>query len=122
MGEGKGTRSIEHDDVQSANDGGDVSNVDADCNFDPDIDVDGYGYPTIFGSILMSQVAVDEDGYPTIFGSILTGDDEFALPNIQAEPDIQAMECDEDLPDIQAINPNVRARKVEVNGVAKAMQ
>ena len=58
MGEGKGTRSTEHDDVQSANDGGDVSNVDADCKLDPDIAVDECGFPTIFGSILMSQVAV----------------------------------------------------------------
>ena len=84
MGEGKGTMGDSANDVQSANDGGDVSNVDADCKFDPDIEVDEYGYPTIFGSILMSQVAVDDDGYPTIFGSILKGGDEFDLPDIQA--------------------------------------
>ena len=114
MGESKGTRSIEHDDVQDANDGGDVSNVDVDCKVDPDIAVDECGYPTIFGSILMSQVAVDEDGYPTIFGSILKGDGEFEGVNVDS------MECDEGLPSIQPINPNVRARKLEVNGVAKA--
>ena len=114
MGEGKGTRSTEHDDVQSANDGGDVSNVDADCKLDPDIAVDECGYPTIFGSILMSQVAVGEDRYPTIFGSILKGDGELEDVNVDS------MECDEGLPCIQPINPNVRARKLEVNGVAKA--
>ena len=114
MGEGKGTRSIEHDDVQSANDGGDVSNVDADCKLDPDIAVDECGYPTTFRSILMNQVAVDEDGYPTIFGSILKGDGEFEGVNVDS------MECDEGLPSIQPINPNVRARKLEVNGIAKA--
>ena len=112
--EGKGTRSTEHDDVQSANDGGDVSNVDADCKLDPAIAVDECGYPTIFDSILMSQVAVDEDGYPTIFGSILKGDGEFEDVNVDS------MECDEDLLSIQPINPNVRARKLEVNGVPKA--
>ena len=115
-GKGKGTRSIEHDDVQSANDGGDVSNVDADCKLDPDIAVDECGYPTLFGSILMSQVAVDEDGYPTIFGSILKGDGEVEGVHVDS------MECDEALPSIQPINPNVRARKLEVNGVAKAKQ
>ena len=114
MGEGKGTRSIEHDDVQSANDGGDVSNVDADCKLDPDIAEDECGYPTIFGSILMNQVAVDEDGWPTIFGSILNGDGEFEGVNVDS------MECDEDLPSIQLINPNVRSRKLEVKRVAKA--
>ena len=46
MGEGK--RSTEHDDVQSANDGGDVSNVVADCKLEPDIAADEDG-----------QVAVD---------------------------------------------------------------
>ena len=115
-GKGKGTRSIEHDDVQSANDGGDVSNVDADCKLDPDIAVDECGYPTLFGSILMSQVAVDEDGYPTIFGSILKGDGEVEGVHVDS------MECDEALPSIQPTNPNVRARKLEVNGVAKAKQ
>ena len=70
--------------------------------------------PTIFGSILMNQVAVDEDGYPTIFGSILKGDCEFEDVNVDS------MECDEELPNIQPINPNVRSRKLEVNGVAKA--
>ena len=114
MGEGKGTLSTEDDDVQSANDGGDVSNVDADCKLDPDIAVDECGYPTIIGSILMSQVAVDEDGYPTIFGSIFKGDGEFEDVNVDS------MECDEGLPYIQPINPNVRARKLEVNGVATA--
>ena len=114
MGECKGTRSIEHDDVQSANDGGDVSNVDDDCKLDPDIVVDECGYPTIFGSILMSQVAVGEDGYPTIFGSILKGDGEFEGVNVDS------MDCDEGLPSIRPINPNVRARKLEVNKVAKA--
>ena len=114
MGEGKGTRSIEHDDVQSANDGGDVSNVDADCKLDPDIAVDECGFPTIFGSILMSQVAVDEDGWPTIFGSILNGDGEFEGVNVDS------MECDQGLPSIQPINPNVRARKLEVHAAAKA--
>ena len=88
--------------------------MDADCKLDPDIAVDECGYPTIFGSILMSQVAVDEDGYPTIFGSILKGDGEFEGVNVDS------MECDEGLPSIQPINPNVRARKLEVNGVAKA--
>ena len=68
--------------------------------------------PTIFGSILMSQVAVDEDGYPTIFVSILSGEVEGV--------DVDSMECDEGLPNIQPINPNVRARKLEVNDVAKA--
>ena len=114
MGEGKGTRSIEHDDVQSANDGGDVSNVDADCKLDPDIAVDECGFPTIFGSILMSQVAVDEDGWPTIFGSILNGDGEFEGVNVDS------MECDQGLPSIQRINPNVRSRKLEVIAAAKA--
>ena len=70
--------------------------------------------PTIFGSILKSQVAVDEDGWPTIFESILNGDGEFEGVNVDS------MECDEGLPSIQPINPNVRARKLEVNGVAKA--
>ena len=104
--------------VQKATDGG--------CKFDVDVEVDDDGYPTIFESILKDAVDVDEDGYPTIFGSILNGDDEFALPDIQAinedEPDIQAVECDHDLPEIQAINPNVRARKVAVKGVAKLLQ
>lgn len=117
-GEGKGTMGDSANGVQKATDGG--------CKFDVDVEVDDDGYPTIFESILKDAVDVDEDGYPTIFGSILNGDDEFALPDIQAinedEPDIQAMECDHDLPEIQAINPNVRARKVAVNGVAKLLQ
>ena len=121
MGQGKGTRSIEHDDVQSANDGGDVSNVDADCKLDPDIAVDECGYPTMFGSILMSQVAVDEDGYPTIFGSIIKGDGEFegVIVDSMECDGVQALD-DESLQSIQPINPNVRSRKLEVNGVAKA--
>ena len=98
----------------SANDGGDVSNVDADCKLDPDIAVDECGFPTIFGSILMNQVAVDEDGWPTIFGSILNGDGEFEGMNVDS------MENDEEWPSIQPINPNVRARKLEVNAAAKA--
>ena len=61
----------------------------------------------------MSQVPVGEDGYPTIFGSILRGDGEFEDVNVDS------MECDEGLPRIQPINPNVRARKLEVNGGAK---
>ena len=48
------------------------------------------------------------------------------MSDIQAisedEPDTQAMECDEELRGIKAINPNVRSRKLEVNEVAKAKQ
>ena len=59
---------------------------------------------------------MDEDGYPTIFGSILKGDGEVEGVHVDS------MECDEALPSIQPLNPNVRARKLEVNGVAKAKQ
>ena len=57
---------------------------------------------------------MDEDGYQTIFGSIPKGDGEFEDVNVDS------MECDEGVLSIQPINPNVRARKLEVNGVAKA--
>ena len=115
MDAGRRTRITEHDDVQSANDG---PNVDVDCKLDTEVDVDECGYPTIFGSILMNQIALDKDGFPTIFGSILKGGDESG--GVVVEMEDAAMECDEDLPGIKPINPNVRARKLEVNGVAKA--
>ena len=117
MDAGRRTRITEHDDVQSANDG---PNVDVDCKLDTEVDEDEWGYPTIFGSILMNQIALDKDGFPTIFGSILKGGDESG--GVVVEMEDAAMECDEDLPGIKPINPNVRARKLEVKGVAKAKQ
>ena len=57
---------------------------------------------------------MDENGWPTIFGSIINGDGEFDGVNVDS------MECDQGLPSLQPINPNVRARKLEVIAAAKA--
>ena len=124
MGKGKGvpTRSMEHEHVQSAIDDGDVQTgdvpdaidaegvpkVSGDCPLDPEVAVDKDGYPTIFGDIIMGEVAVDDNGYPTIFGDILMGEGK------------EAMQEDDSLPSIRPINPNGRARKLQVQGVAKA--
>ena len=86
-----------------------VPQVSGDCHHDQEISVDENGYPTIFGSILSAEVAVDEDGYPIIFGAIIAGGNE-------------AMQDDDSLPSIKPINPNGRARKLEVNAAAKALQ
>lgn len=56
------------------------------------------------------EVDVDEEGFPTSVGNILR-DQSNPLDGPAA-----------DLPAIMPTNPNVRARKLEVNGVAKAKQ
>jgi hypothetical protein len=57
----------------------------------------------------MSEAAVDEDGYPTIFVDIIMAEGK------------EAMRDDDSFPNIKPINPNVRARKLEVNAAAQAL-
>ena len=115
MGEGKGDPTMSQQlDVPDAIDAevGDCSldpEVSGDCPLDPEVGVDEDGYPTIFGDIIMSEAAVDEDGYPTIFVDIIMAEGK------------EAMQDDDRFPSIKPINPNVRARKLEVNAAAQAL-
>ena len=111
MGQGKGhpTMSQLMGHVPDAIAAEGIPQVSGDCHHDQEISVDENGYPTIFGSILSAEVAVDEDGYPIFFGAIIAGGNE-------------AMQDDDSLPSIKPINPNGRARKLEVNAAAKALQ
>ena len=90
---------------------------------DPEVVLDEHGWPTLFGDIIMSEVPVDEYGYPTIFGDIIEGmeamQDDDSLPSMAEGK--EAMQDDDSLPSIKPINPNVRARKLEVNAAAKAL-
>ena len=103
------------------------------------VPVDSEGYPTIFGELLLMEdgVAVDEEGYPTIFGELLEGmqalqEDEVASGSAAGAaaaaaaagavaPSVVAAAgaAEDTLPDIRPINPNVRARKLQVNAAAK---
>ena len=62
-------------------------------------------------------VSVDDQGWPTIFGNFLHVD-------AKEEPTKQheRHHDNEHMPAIRPINPNVRARKLHNNGVAKARQ
>ena len=116
MGEGKGDTTMsqlvcQQWDVPDAMDDEGVPKVSGDGPLDPEVGVDEDGYPTIFGDIMMSEVALDEDGFPTIFSHIIMGESK----------ECEDVQDDEMLPDIRPINPNVRARKLEVNAAAKAM-
>jgi hypothetical protein len=106
---------------------------------DPEVVLNEHGWPTLFGDIIMSEVPVDEYGYPTIFGDIIEGlesmqdddslasmtegkaamQDDDSLPSMAEGKD--AMQDDDSLPSIKPINPNVRARKLEVNAAAKTL-
>ena len=112
-------------DVPNAIDAEWVPKVSGDCPLDPEVDVGEDGYPAIFGDIIMSEVAVDEDGYPTIFGDIITAEGKEAMQDDDSLPSMaegkEAMQDDDSLPSIKPINPNVRARKLEVNAAAKAL-
>ena len=106
---------------------------------DPEVVLDEHGWPTLFGDIIMSEVPVDEYGYPTIFGDIIEGmeamQDDDSLPSMAEGKEAmqdddslpsmaegkEAMQDDDSLPSIKPINPNVRARKLEVNAAAKAL-
>jgi len=106
---------------------------------DPEVVLDEHGWPTLFGDIIMSEVHVDEYGYPTIFGDIIEGmeamQDDDSLPSMAEGKEAmqdddslpsmaegkEAMQDDDSLPSIKPINPNVRARKLEVNAAAKAL-
>jgi hypothetical protein len=107
--------------------------------------VDDEGYPTIFGELIEGMqalqedgVAVDDEGYPTIFGELLEGmqalqEDEVASGSAAGAaaaaaagavaPSVVAAAgaAEDTLPDIRPINPNVRARKLQVNAAAKQM-
>ena len=115
MGEGNGDPTMSQQlDVPDAIDAevGDCSldpEVSGDCPLDPEVGVDEDGYPTIFGDILMSEAAVDEDGYPTIFVDIIKAEGK------------ESMQDDDSFPSIKPINPNGRARKLEVNAAAQAL-
>ena len=107
---------------------------------DPEVGADEHGWPTLFGDIIMSEVPVDEYGYPTIFGDIIKGmeamQDDDSLPSMAEGKEAmqdddslpsmaegkEAMPDDDSLPSIKPINPNVRARKLEVNAAAKALE
>jgi precorrin-4 methylase len=105
--------------------------------------VDDEGYPTIFGELIEGMqalqedgVAVDDEGYPTIFGELLEGmqalqEDEVASGSAAGAaaaaaaagavaPSVVAAAgaAEDTLPNIRPINPNVRARKLQVNAVA----
>jgi hypothetical protein len=84
----------------------------------------------------MAGVAVDDDGYPTIFGDLIEGmqalqEDEVASGSaagaaaaaaagaVAAAVVAAAGAAEDNLPSIRPINPNVRARKLQVNAVAK---
>ena len=103
---------------------------------DQEIDLDDQGWPTFFSDINMAGVAVDDDGYPTIFGDLIEGmqalqEDEVASGSaagaaaaaaagaVAAAVVAAAGAADDNLPSIRPINPNVRARKLQVNAVAK---
>ena len=96
----------------------------------------------IFSDINMAGVAVDDDGYPTIFGDLIEGmqavqEDEVATAGATASGSAAgaaaaaaagavaaavvaaAGAAEDNLPSIRPINPNVRARKLQVNAVAK---
>jgi hypothetical protein len=103
---------------------------------DQEIDLDDQGWPTFFSDITMAGVAVDDDGYPTIFGDLIEGmqalqEDEVASGSaagaaaaaaagaVAAAVVAAAGAAEDNLPSIRPINPNVRARKLQVNAVAK---
>ena len=112
---------------------------------DPEVVLDDQGWPTIFSDINMAGVAVDDDGYPTIFGDLIEGmqaiqEDEVATAGataagsaagaaaaaaagsdgaVAASAVAAAGAAEDNLPSIRPINPNVRARKLQVNAVAK---
>jgi hypothetical protein len=86
--------------------------------------------------INMAAVAVDDEGYPTIFGELIEGmqalqEDEVASGSAAGAaaaaaagavaPSVVAAAgaAEDTLPDIRPINPNVRARKLQVNAAAK---
>ena len=88
--------------------------------------------------INMAGVAVDDEGYPTIFGELIEGmqalqEDEVASGSAAGAaaaaaagavaPSVVAAAgaAEDTLPDIRPINPNVRARKLQVNAAAKQM-
>jgi hypothetical protein len=105
--------------------------------------VDDEGYPTIFGELIEGMqalqedgVAVDDEGYPTIFGELLEGmqalqEEEVASGSAAGAaaaaaagavaPSVVAAAgaAEDTLPDIRPINPNVRARKLQVNAAAQ---
>ena len=109
---------------------------------DPEVVLDDQGWPTFFSDINMAGVAVDDDGYPTIFGDLIEGmqaiqEDEVATAGataagsaagaaaaaaagaVAAAVVAAAGAAEDNLPSIRPINPNVRARKLQVNAVAK---
>ena len=89
--------------MHSAIDDGDVPTGDV-----PDA-IDAEGVPKVSGDCpLDPEVAVDKNGCATIFGDTLMGEGK------------EAMQEDDSLQSIRPINPNGRARKLQVQGVAKA--
>ena len=98
-----------------------------------------YGYPAI-------EIEIDEDGFPAIFAQIINdyqtdvvgGKNGTESAAVSADTNAAAAgsadtnaaaaaaaaavaDVDADLPPIQPINPNVRSRKLEVQGVAQAI-
>ena len=69
----------------------------------------------------MSEGHLDGYGYPCIFGDILKGMEAQQDDDSMAEGKDEPSQYDDSLPSIKPINPNVRARKLEVNAAAKAL-